>query len=196
MPFYLLVRELVRPPAALFATALLAVAMLLVVNILAFQVRILFMVLFFYLFVGGIRRQSPLWLLGAGLIAGLLSYDWETFKLVPFAAVAFLGVLAAKSLVWPWPGGPSGLLLRAAGLTRSHWRSAVAFFGAAGLVAIPLVAAQVAGQGVYLKAIDRHVSGSYEANAGLFASDWPQQLKWAAEIFLPFGRRTFPSNPL
>lgn len=196
VPFYLLARELVRAPAALFATTLLAASRLLFDPTDELEARMLVTVVFLYLFVRGARMRSPLLLLVAGVLAGILSYEWDAFKLAPLVAVAFVGLLAVRRLAWPLPRTPSTPLLRAAEMVRTHWRPALAFSGAATIAAIPLIVAQLRGDGIYLHDISRHRTGAFEATPGLFADDWPTRTKWAAELFLPFGPRTFPSSPI
>jgi len=196
VPFYLLARELVRPPAALFATLLLGSSRLFVDPYNELDARILALVLFFYFLVRGLRTGSPLLLLGAGFLAGVLSYEWPAFQEAPLVAVGFVGALVVKGLFWPPPVSPLVVLQRGGQMVRSHWRSTVAFVGAAAMAAIPLVVAQSRGEEIYLHDLERHRMGGLGLAPGLLATDWPVHLKWAAEIFLPFGPRTFPFSPI
>lgn len=194
--FYLLARELVRPPAALFATSLLAASRLMVDPFFEMQADMLAVLLLFFLFVRGIRTGSPLLLLGAGFLTGLLSYEWGPFKAAPLVVVGFAGALAIKGLVWPLPKTPSVLLHRSSRMIRNNWRLALAFFGTAVIVAIPLLVAELRGEGIYLEDVERHRTGAFSLAPGLIADDWLTNLKWAAQLFLPFGPRTFPESPI
>jgi len=196
VPFYLLARELVRPPAALFATMLLGSSRLLIDPYNELDARILALVLFYYFLVRGLRTGSPLLLLGAGFLAGVLSYEWPAFSGAPLLAVGFLSALVVKGLLWPLPVSPSVVLQRGGRMVRSHWRSALAFVGAGVIATIPLVVAQSRGEGIYLHDLERHRLGASGLSQGLLATDWLTNLKWASEFFLPFGPRTFPSSSI
>jgi hypothetical protein len=196
VPFYLLARELVRPVAALFATLLLGSSRLLVDPYNQLDVRILGAVLFFYLFVRGVRTGSPLLLVSAGVLAGVLSYEWPAFAGAPIVALAFAAALTVKGLVWPLPSSLALVSGRAARLVHSRWRSAVAFVGAALIVSIPMMVAHSRDDQIYLHDFERHREGTAQVTPGLLASDWPVSLKWAAELFLPFGPQSFPFTPI
>ncbi len=195
IPFYILLREFVRPPAALFVTVLFAGAPVLIDTSSMQQWRILAMVLFFYLLVRGTRSGSSLPFLGAGVLAALLSYEWDAFKPVPIVGVAFLGTLGVKHLAWPPPQGVRELVDRSWGMIMRYWRPAVAFFGAAGIVLVPLLATELDQPGpwppFYITPLDRHAA----LRDSLLPDDWFQRVKWAADAFLPFGSETLPAAP-
>jgi hypothetical protein len=199
--FYLLLRQLVRAPAALFATALLASAWPLVATEFPGKSVLLATVLFAYLMVLGIRRRNALALLGAGFLAGLLSYEYETWRVVPVVAGGFLTALAAYRLAYPLPKGARAFLARLRSLVATHWRPAVVFVGAALIALTPLLVAELQGEGLYFRKLQYHVDFREAAGTpGLIAPNWDQHLKWAAELFtsqspfwaLAFGARTFP----
>lgn len=187
--FYLLLRELVRPPAALFATALLAASWPLVTTAAPGQLPRLESVLFAFLLVLGIRRRNALALLGAGVLAGLLSYEYATWKALPLIAGGFLTALVAYRLAFPLPEGARAFLERLSSLVRSNGRSVVAFVGGALIAATPLLVTIDQGGSFYFSSLDRQ---RLDRGGGLFAGNWDEQLKWAAELFSPLGQGSFP----
>ncbi|MCH7702808.1 MAG: hypothetical protein IID37_14085, partial [Planctomycetes bacterium] len=53
-------------------------------------------VLFAFFIVRGLKTKSPLMFLGAGIVAGLMSYEYEAFRVVPIIAVGALGIAASR----------------------------------------------------------------------------------------------------
>ena len=185
LPFYALLREFVRPPAALFTTVLFVSAPILIDTSTMQQVRILAAVLFFYFLVRGTRTGSSLHFFAAGIIAALLSYEWDAFKPVPILGAGFLATLAVKRLAWPPPRRVREAAERTREMITQHWRPTVAFFGAAGIVLIPLLVTELDGPDhlprFYIAPADRH----QELRGSLLPDDWQERLKWAIEAYLP-----------
>ncbi len=190
--FYLLLRELVRVPAALFGTALLASMWVLVATEPGAQQEHLATVLFAYLLVLGIRRRNTLAFLGAGFLAGVLSYEHEALKVVPIVAAGFLMALAAYRLAYPLPEGARAFMARLWSMVRAHWRPAVAFVGAALIALVPLLVTEFQGLGIYFARYDVHAAAAVgDRPLGIFSTQWKEQLAGAAEFFLPFGPQDF-----
>ncbi len=184
--FYLLLRQLVRAPAALFATALLASAWPL--TQLQGPWAAVATLLFAYLLVLGIRNRNTPALLGAGLLAGMLSYEWGPNKAAPIVAGGFLAALAAYRLAFPLPNGVRAFLARLRTLVTTHWRSAVVFVGAALIVVTPLLVASVQGESTYLGRLDEAASAREAAGTpGIIAPNWEEQLELTVKMFTNFG---------
>ncbi len=186
--FYLLLRELVRAPAALFATVLVASSWPLVVLEPGNQLPYLVTVLFTYLLVLGIRRRNTLALIGAGLLAGVLVYEWGPFQAVPLAAGGFLAALVAYRLAFPVPKGARAFLARLRSLAMTNWRLAVAFVGAALIAVTPQLVAVVQGESEYFARINAATTAREGAGTpGLIASNWEAQLETTVKMFTSFG---------
>lgn len=200
--FYLLLRQLVGPPAALFATVLLASLWPLTLTGGTPQVHYLATVLFVYLLILGIRTRNALALLGAGFLAGVLSYEYAPYKAVPLVAGGFLTALVAYRLAIPLPNGARAFLARLGSLVRTNLRSTVVFVGAALIASIPLLVTVDEGNSLYFKRFDDQISSrDVSGTPGFLATNWEEQLGWAAELFVPFGSDTFrfgftPNAPL
>lgn len=195
IPFYLLLRELVSAPAALFATALLATARALVSTATHAQPGILASILLAYLLVRGARTGNPYAWLGAGLLSGLISYEYETFKAVPILAVGATMAGLAAGLVWPAPASWRAAAERVGAAIRRGWKPALVFLAAAGIALVPMLVAERQGDDVYFSSLNRQRADRERfGTPGLFASNWEEQLQWSAEVFLPFGPQTFPKK--
>jgi len=187
--FYLLLRELVSVPIALFGTLLLAAAYWPSFFCRqAFEVGTMLTILLAYLLVRGIRTRSPLMFLGVGILCSLLSYEYENFKPVPLYTVGFLGALA----LWQTGGaarkGLRHALKAVVAIFRKAWRPALAFGVAAGIVAAPLIMGTHLGQDLYLSSLHRQEADrTNRGTPGFIAPNWEQQAKWSAQLFLPFG---------
>jgi hypothetical protein len=187
--FYLLLRELVSVPIALFGTLLLAASYWLsFFTRLASEVGTMLTILLAYLLVRGIRTRSPLMFVFVGILCSLLSYEYESFKPVPLYTVGFLGALALWQIGLAARGG-----LRSAGnavlaIFKKAWRPALAFAVAAGIVAAPLIIGTHLRQDLYLSSLHRQEADrTNRGTPGLIAPNWDQQAKWSAQLFLPFG---------
>jgi len=185
--FYLLLRQLVRVPAALFGTALLAAAYWPSLVNRVTSATTFFTISLAYLFVRGMRTRSALMFMGVGVLAGLISYEYEDVKPVPFFVLGFLAALALWQI-----GGAARKGLRPAldavlAISRKAWRPALAFVVAGGIVAGPLIVGTHLGKDPYLSSLHRQEADRQNRGTpGLFAPNWKQQAKWSTELFLPF----------
>lgn len=185
--FYLLVRQLVRVPAALFGTALLAAAYWPSLVNRATSATTFFTISLAYLFVRGMRTRNALMFMGVGVLAGLISYEYEDVKPVPFYVLGFLAAFALWEI-----GGAARKGLRPAldavlGISRKAWRPALAFVVAGGIVAGPLIMGTHLGMDPYLSSLHRQEADRQNRGTpGLFAPNWKQQATWSTELFLPF----------
>jgi hypothetical protein len=193
VPFYLLMRELAARPAALFATALFAAAHALGDVSFHFQPGVFVSVLFAYTVVRGLKTARPLWWLVVGVLAALLSYEYEAFKAVPIAAAAFVLAALVWSLFWP-PATIAAMGRRAADLVRRAWLSALVFGLAAAIAASPIMARAHHGEHIYTGSLERQQAGRTATGLARYLSpNWEQQLEWVTQIYSPFLERDFPS---
>ncbi len=195
---YLLLRQLVSRPVALFGFALFAAAWWPALSNRRPSEGTIYAVLFALLLVRGMKTRSALMFLGAGVVAGLISYEYEAFKPVPIIAVAFLGAAAAREVLLRSEPGLEAAQERALELLKIAWRPALIFLMAAGIVLVPLAVGinnrdvLYAGRHPYFTSVDRNRA---DRGGALFIEEWPQQLKWAIEVFLPFGPKDYPATP-
>lgn len=189
--FYLLLRQLVSVPAALFGLALYAAAWWPSLRSRQPTEGTIYTVVFALLLVRGLRTRGPLTWLGVGVLAGLLSYEYEPFKAVPIIAALFLAAAAVREIVLRAPFALSAVRERAGALLAAAWRPALVALIAVGIVLVPTIVSTHHGQDLYLTSVHRQEEGRSGAR---FAEEWPKQLKWAAEIFLPVGPNEYPSS--
>jgi len=184
--FYLLLRQLVRVPVALFGTALLAAAYWPSLVNRVTSATTFFTMLLAYLLIRGLRNHSALAFMGVGFLAGLISYEYEDIKPVPFYVLGFLGAIA----VWQ-VGGAARRGWRPAreailSILRKAWRPALAFIVAGGIVAGPLIVGTHLGKDLYLSSLHRQEGDRKARNTpGLFAPNWEQQVRWSVQLFRP-----------
>ncbi|MDI6857038.1 MAG: glycosyltransferase family 39 protein [Dehalococcoidia bacterium] len=191
---YLLLRRLVSVPVALFATALLAGAFWPSLHYRVTADAALFTILLALCVVAGAQRRSAVLFVAAGFLAGLLSYEYEPFKAVPFYVVGFL---AAAGLWLLFRAAVSGGAAKArsalAAGAKAAWRPAIAFTVAAGIVAAPLMMGEHLGRDIYLSSLHRQEADrENRGTPGLFAPNWETQVKWSAQLFAPVGDDDFP----
>jgi len=189
--FYLLLRQLVRVPVALFGTALLAAAYWPSLVNREASATTFFTMLLAYLLVRGLRNHSALTFMGVGFLAGLISYEYEDIKPVPFYVLGFLGALA----VWQ-VGGAARRGWRPArdailSILHKAWRPALAFAVAGGIVAGPLIMGTHLGKDPYLSSLHRQEADRRNLGTpGLFAPNWEQQVRWSVQLFRPLSPGT------
>ncbi|HUS83330.1 MAG TPA: glycosyltransferase family 39 protein, partial [Dehalococcoidia bacterium] len=184
--FYLLLRQLVRVPVALFGTALLAAAYWPSLVNRETSATTFFTMLLAYLLIRGLRNHSALMFLGVGFLAGLISYEYEDIKPVPFYVLGFLGAIAV------WQIGDAALKGwrpardATASILRKAWRPALAFAIAGGIVAGPLIVGTHLGKDPYLGSLHRQEADRRNLGTpGLFAPNWEQQVRWSVQLFRP-----------
>jgi uncharacterized membrane protein (UPF0136 family) len=195
--FYLLLRELVSVPIALFGTLLLAAAYWpSFFDRQAFHVSTMLTILLAYFLVRGIRTRSPLMFVFVGILCSLLSYEYENFKPVPLYTVGFLGALALWQIGQGARGGLRSAWIAVLAIFKKAWRPALAFAVAAGIVAAPLIMGTHLGQDLYLSSLHRQEADrTNRGTPGLIAPNWEQQAKWSVQLFLPFGPRPARGQP-
>ncbi len=187
--FYFLARQLVSVQTALFGLALYAVAWWPALRNRQTAGGELLAVFFAFLLVRALRTRSPLLFLAAGVLAGLLSYEYESYRAVPIIAVAALGATG----LWLVIRGPlADTTTRATELLRTAWRPALIFLMAAGIVLVPMIVGTAQGKDFYLTSVHRQED---DRAGSRIADGWEDQLQWAAQLYLPIGPKDFPVSP-
>ncbi|MBP1683967.1 MAG: hypothetical protein H6Q33_110 [Deltaproteobacteria bacterium] len=179
-PFYLLVRELAAAPAALFATALLAVARW-HVQVSWYNedvyVPLFFFVTVLYLLIRTRRQPRPLCTVILGACCGYTLYDYAGFRVTPVLALVFLA---------------SGVLHR--GHRRTAWFHLVLASAVIALFAIPLMG-RLAHQGpeAYVEAFRRSLANKdyYTSDAHRFLWQRVERIGAAADMFTFSDRGAF-----
>lgn len=189
---YLLLRHLVSIPAALFGTALYAAAWWPSLRARQATEGTIYTVLLALLLVRGLQTRSPLAFFGAGIVAGLLSYEYEPFRVVPWYFALFLGAAAVREVFLRAPMRPAAARERAKSLLRSAWRPALLCIFALGIVLTPMAVGLSRGYDLYLTSVHRQ---EQDRGGQRLADEWRDQAKWAAELFLPFGPKDYPVTP-
>ncbi|MCH8025787.1 MAG: glycosyltransferase family 39 protein [Chloroflexi bacterium] len=188
--FYFLLRQLVSVQTALFGLALYAVAWWPALRNRQTTGGTLYAVLFAFFLVRGLKTKNPLMFLAAGVLAGLMSYEYEAYRAVPIIAAGFLGAAALWLVLLR--GTNTSSIERALALLKIAWRPALIFFMAAGIVLVPLIVGTAQGKDLYLSSVHRQEDSRGGAR---LADAWPDQLKWASQLFLPFGPTDYPTSP-
>ncbi|MCH7699671.1 MAG: glycosyltransferase family 39 protein [Chloroflexi bacterium] len=188
--FYFLLRQLVSVQSALFGLALYAVAWWPALRNRQTTGGTLYAVLFAFLIVRGMKTKNPLLFLAAGVVAGLMSYEYEAFRVIPIITAGVLVFAAARAVL---AGGRLDQSReRAIQLVRTFWRPALVFSAAAGIVLIPMVVGIHHGKDLYLTNVHRN---EITRGGSRLADEWPDQLRWASTMFLPFGFADYPTSP-
>jgi hypothetical protein len=190
--FYFLLRQLVSVPVALFGYTLFAAAWWPSLRARQASEGTIYAVLFALVLLLALRTKRPIWAMAAGVLAGLLSYEYEPFKAVPIIAAIFLVCAAGREVALRAPYTLDGARARVRALGSIAWRPMLVALMAAGIVLVPMVVGTHKGYDLYLTSVHRQESGR-EGNR--FADNWQTQLKWAAEIFLPVGPNDYVASP-
>jgi hypothetical protein len=190
--FYLLLRELVSRHVALFGMALYAAAWWPSLRARQASEGTIYAVLFALVLVRGLRTKSPVLLLCAGVLAGLLSYEYEPFKAVPIVGALFLGAAAVREVLLRAPFTTAAALARARALFDAAWRPLLIALMATAVVLIPMIVGTHRGYDLYLTSVHRQESGR---GGERIADRWRTQLKWEAQIFSPVGPNDYPTAP-
>ncbi len=186
---YLLLRDLVSVPIALFGTLLFAAAYWPSLDDRnAFEIGTVLTLLMAFFLIKGIKTRSSLAFFGFGIMCSLISYEYENFKPAPLYGLGFLALVGLWQLL---PAARRGLRpARDAliALVRKAWRPALAFALAAGVVAGPMIVGNHLGRDTYLSSLHRNEADrTNRGTPGLIAPNWQQQAKWGAALFLPAG---------
>ena len=188
---YLLLRQLASVPAALFGLALYAAAWWPSLRARQATEGTIETVLFSLLLVVAMRKRSAAAALGAGVLAGLISYEYEAFKVVPFVAAGFACAAALREVALRRPFQIDVARQRARELWRIAWRPVLVFLMGAGIVVIPIIIGEQHGHDVYLASVHRNEGGEGDR----LRDNWWKQTKWAAEVFLPAGQNDYGASP-
>ncbi len=183
IPFYILLRQMMSAPAALFATALLASSRLFL-HVTAYHNVMLEAVLLALFLVRGMKTGSPLMFAGAGLMSGLISYEYEGYRAIPIIALGYVAVAGAFSLLWPPPNWNT-LLERGTSLARKAWRPAIAFSLAAFIAIGPLLVALGDGEDLYFRRLSVSPAERIIPDDTGFEPGWLDRLDWARNQFWP-----------
>jgi hypothetical protein len=191
-PFYLLMRELVDRPAALFATGLVAALRVFGDVTFHMQISVLASVLLAFMLIRGLKTANPIWFVFLGLMAAILSYEYESHKVVPLFAAAYLGFFAfrevARASIKGWVAVNEMVRPRLPQLLRIGIVIPVALFIGFG----PMIGQEHRGERIYFGSIQRQqLDREGRGQATRFAPNARQQLEWAAQVFTPFVKPTY-----
>jgi len=187
VPFYLMMREVVDRPAALFATALFASLKVFADTSVQFQVPTLAVIVMIWTMLRGLRTGNALWLVPAATLAAVMSYEYETFKAVPIFASPYIAFIVLRALVWPLPRSFRPWLERVRGLAPRAIVAAVVIIVAFLIATGPLMAERHRGQHIYFASLDRQEGDRKDRGTpGLFSPQAKEQTKWALQVFTPW----------
>lgn len=188
--FYFLLRQLVSVQSALFGLALYAMAWWPALRNRQTTGGTLYAVLFAFLIVRGMKTKNPLLFLAAGIVAGLMSYEYEAFRVIPLIAVGVLAVAAARAVFLG--GRLDQARERAIQLIHDSWRPVLVFLMAAGIVLVPMIVGTHQGKDLYFNSVHRNED---TRGGSRIADEWRDHFRWASTMFLPFGFADFPTSP-
>lgn len=191
VPLYLLLRQMVSVPVALFGLALYAAAWWPSLANRRASEGTFFTVLFAFFLVRGLKTKSPLMFLGVGILSALISYEYEAFRPVPFVAAGFVGIAALREVLLRHPLQLRAAWERGLALLKVAWRPALVFAMAAGIVLTPLIIGTQTGFDLYLTSVHRNEG---DRGGDRFVDDWQRQAKWATQLFLPLGPKEYRSQ--
>ena len=186
IPFYLLLREVVDRPAALFATGLFASLRVIADTSSYFQVGELVMITTVWMYVRGLKTSNALWFIPVGAGAAVLLYEYETFKAVPLLAAPFAAFYWLRTLVLPLPRSVSMVWQRVRALIPRIVKpivvTAVVVFIGIG----PMVAQAHRHENIFFSSLDRQKGDrTNRGTPGLISPDAAEQLKWSIQVFTP-----------
>ncbi len=193
--FYLLMRQLVAWPAAVFATGMLAASGILTDTSFHMPVSALASVLFVLVLIRGLRTGQAAWFVVAGFLAAVLSYEYEAHKAVPLFAAGFVAFAAARALPRLAAAGREALRARVRAAGPRLLRAGVALVLALFIGLSPMLAQQSRGERIYLGSLDRQQEDRRSRGTpGLLAPNAGEQLRWALQAYTPFVEQTYPSR--
>jgi hypothetical protein len=117
-------------------------------------------------------------------VSGLISYEYEGYRLIPVIAIAVLILAGLRRVLLP-PAGLRELSSRTRSLIEIAWRPALAFVIAAGVAISPMIVGIRGGDDLYFRRVAAHAEDSANAPAGS-PDDWQSRLSWGLERFLPY----------
>lgn len=191
--FYLMVREVMQRPAALFATAIFCSLRLFADTFGAQQTLFISEIALVWMLLRALNTGVILWLVPAAVLAGLLGYEYETAKALPIFIAPFLVWVAFRAMVWPVPRtiGTVGNRIRVLG--PNALKGAVVIAVILAISVGPIIAESHRGRNIYFASLDRQ-RGDREARGtpGLFAPNWEKQLKWSVQVYTPSVQPGYP----
>jgi hypothetical protein len=190
--FYLLLRQLVNRQAALFGFALFAASWWIALRARTASDGIFYAVLLALVLVIALKTRRTIWALAAGVLAGLLSYEYEAFKGVPIIAAVFLALAGARVIALRRPLTLGAAAERSRALAQAAWRPVLIALLAAGIVLVPMIVGTHKGYDLYLSSVHRQERGR---EGDRLADNWRTQLKLAGQIFLPIGPNEYIASP-
>jgi len=193
IPFYLMMREAVDRPAALFATGMLA-------SLRAFQDTAsqlspgeLATVVMIWTFLRGLRTGNAIWFIPMAMCVAVLGYEYETFKAAPFLAAPFVAFFALRALLWPLPANIASLWGRMRALAPKAIKPVIVTTVVILIGIGPMVAQTHRGQHIFFSSLERQKADrTGRGTPGLFSPDGAEQLKWSVQVFTPFVAPEFP----
>jgi hypothetical protein len=193
IPFYLLMREVVDRPAALFATALFA-------SLRAFQDTgaelsqgELVTVVMAWTFLCGLRTRNAIWFIPMAACAAEVCYEYETFKALPFLALPFVGFVALRATLWPLPTSAAALWTRTRELAPRAIKPVIVTTVVVLIGIGPMIAQTHRGQHIFFSSLERQEADRTDrGTSGLFSPDAKEQLKESVEVYTPFVSQDFP----
>jgi hypothetical protein len=192
IPFYLLMREMVDRPAALFATGLFASLRVIGDTSSYYQVGELVAITTVWMFVRGLRTGNAIWFVAVGVGAAELLYEYETFKAVPLLCAPFAGFFWLREVLLPLPQGVAPLWQRVRGVAPKVVRAVVVTAVVVAIGVGPMVAQAHRHQNIFFSSLDRQEGDrSNRGTPGLLSPDAAEQLKWSVQVFTPLVKPDF-----
>jgi|CXWL01.1.fsa_nt_gi hypothetical protein len=192
--FYLMMREVVRRPAAIFATAIFASAHALSDIGPPHQTLIATEVLLVWFVLRSLNTGIIMWLVPAAVLAALLSFEYETAKALPVFMIPFLGWVTIRALLWPIPRSLATLTGRFRTMSLPAVKAVVAVTAIVIIVAAgPIIAENHRGRNIYFSSLERQKADRVNRGTpGLISPDWEKQLKFSAQVYTPWVDPDFP----
>lgn len=192
--FYLLMRQVIGTAGAFLATGLLASAHTMADPTSHLHTPMFIAVLLALVTIRALRTGHGFWFVLAGLLAALLSYEYETFKAVPVLLSPFVAFVAMRYVIWPFPRAWSEFGRRAANLVKRAARPLGLFAVAVFIGLGPMLAERHRGADVYFSSLHRQEADRAARGAGgLFAANAETQFKWAVQVFTPVLEPGYPT---
>ncbi len=193
IPFYLMMREVVERPAALFATAIFASLRVFQDTASQASPGALATVVMVWTFLRGLRTGNAIWFIPMAVCAADLFYEYETFKAAPFLALPFVAFFALRALLWPLPANLASLWMRARRLAPRAIKPVVVTAVVILIGIGPMVAQTHRGQHIFFSSLERQKADrTQRGTPGLFSPDAAEQLKWSVQVFTPVLKAEFP----
>jgi len=194
VPFYLLMRELVSVPAALFAAALFGASRWLALGSRTADelfTGVFFELVAIYLLLRGLRTGRPWNFVGAGVASGILMYEYVSYRVLPPLLALFLVLIVGRRL---W-GHLATIPERAGEALRRFWRPALALVLAFGVAFSPMIVTSLRGEQQFgYESFERDIEAREgSALGGLLPPGWQDRLEWGLETFTRGAESVYPA---